>query len=64
MTCWQGGDPGYCGPLPRVSAWGAGSNVINYSYGLTDLNQIINIANAATAAAGGQGGGADREGGG
>ena len=56
LTCWQGGDPGYCGPLPRVSAWGAGSNVINYSYGLTDLNQIISIANAATAAAGGTSG--------
>jgi hypothetical protein len=46
LTCWQGGDPGYCGPLPRVSAWGQGSNIINYSYGLTDLNQVINVKNA------------------
>ena len=46
LTCWQGGDPGYCGPLPRVAAWGPGSNVINFSYGLTDLNQIVNIKNA------------------
>jgi len=43
LTCWAGGDPGYCGPLPRVAAWGSGSNVINFSYGLTDLNQIVNI---------------------
>lgn len=46
LTCWQGGDPGYCGPLPRVAAWGSGSNVINFSYGLTNLNQIVNINNA------------------
>ena len=46
LTCWQGGDPGYCGPLPRVAAWGTGSNIINFSYGLTDLNQVVNIKNA------------------
>ena len=46
LTCWQGGDPGYCGPGPRVSAWGAGSNVINFSYGTVDLNQIVNINKA------------------
>ena len=46
LTCWAGGDPGYCGPLPRVAAWGTGSNIINFSYGLTDLNQIVNIKNA------------------
>ena len=46
LTCWSGGDPGYCGPLPRVAAWGMGSNIINFSYGLTDLNQIVNIKNA------------------
>ena len=46
LTCWQGGDSGYCGPGPRVSAWGAGSNVINFSYGLVDLNQIVNINKA------------------
>ena len=46
LTCWEAGGPGYCGPLPRVAAWGAGSNVINFSYGLTDLNQVVNIKNA------------------
>lgn len=46
LTCWYGGDPGYCGPLPRVAAWGEGSNVINFSYGLTDLYQVVNIKNA------------------
>ena len=46
LTCWAQGDPGYCGPLPRVAAWGSGSNVINFSYGLTDLYQIVNIKNA------------------
>ena len=46
LTCWEAGGPGYCGPLPRVAAWGSGSNVINFSYGLTDLNQIVNIKNA------------------
>ena len=46
LTCWEPGGPGYCGPLPRVAAWGAGSNVINFSYGLTDLNQTVAIKNA------------------
>jgi len=46
LTCWEPGGQGYCGPLPRVAAWGAGSNVINFSYGLTDLNQVVNIKNA------------------
>ena len=46
LTCWEAGGPGYCGPLPRVAAWGSGSNVINFSYGLTDLYQIVNIKNA------------------
>ena len=50
LTCWQGGDPGYCGPLPRVAAWGSGSNVINFSYGLTNLNQIVNVNNALASA--------------
>jgi len=50
LTCWQGGDPGYCGPLPRVAAWGTGSNIINFSYGLTNLNQIVNINNALASA--------------
>ena len=46
LTCWEAGGTGYCGELPRVAAWGAGSNVINFSYGLTDLNQVVNIRNA------------------
>jgi hypothetical protein len=46
LTCWAQGDPGYCGPLPRVAAWGTGSNIINFSYGLTDLYQVVNIKNA------------------
>jgi hypothetical protein len=46
LTCWEAGGSGYCGPLPRVAAWGSGSNVINFSYGLTDLNQVVNIKNA------------------
>lgn len=46
LTCWAGGDPGYCGPLPRVGTSGAGSNTINFSYGLTDLYQVVNIKNA------------------
>ena len=50
LTCWQGGDPGYCGPLPRVAAWGTGSNIINFSYGLTNLNQTVNINTALTSA--------------
>lgn len=46
LTCWYGGDQGYCGPLPRVAAWGEGTNIINFSYGLTDLYQVVNIKNA------------------
>jgi hypothetical protein len=47
LTCWRGGDPGYCGPQPRVNANGYG--VINFSYGTTDLNQIVNINRALEA---------------
>ena len=50
LTCWSGGDPGYCGPLPRVAAWGSGSNIINFSYGLTNLHQIVNVNNALSSA--------------
>lgn len=50
LTCWRAGDPGYCGPLPRVNA--SGSDSINFSYGLTDLNQVINVASAVTEASG------------
>ena len=46
LTCWAPGGQGYCGPNPRVSAWGPGSNVINYSYGQVDLNQVVNINKA------------------
>jgi hypothetical protein len=46
LTCWAPGGQGYCGSLPRVAAWGEGSNVINFSYGLTDLHQVVNIKNA------------------
>ena len=46
LTCWAGGDPGYCGPNPRVAANGAGSNIINFSYGTVDLHQYITIKNA------------------
>lgn len=35
LTCWAGGDPGYCGPNPIVRP----GNSINFSYGLTDLYQ-------------------------
>jgi hypothetical protein len=52
LSCWSPGDSGYCGPLPMVSAWGEGSNIINFSYQLTDLYQVVNIgaalANAGT----------------
>lgn len=46
LTCWSPGDSGYCGPLPMVSAWGEGSNIINFSYQLTDLYQVVNIGTA------------------
>jgi len=46
LTCWRGGDPGYCGPNPRISANGPGSNVINYSYGTVNLNQVVDINKA------------------
>lgn len=46
LTCWAGGDPGYCGPLPRVAAGGIGNNNINFSYGLTDLYQVVSVKNA------------------
>ena len=52
LTCWGPGGAGYCGPLPRVSAWGTGSNVINFSNGLTDLNQVVNVSNAIASANG------------
>ena len=47
LTCWHPGEPGNCGPNPNVNRNGN----INFSYGLVDLHQIINI-NAALAAGG------------
>lgn len=43
LTCWGPGGPGYCGPNPYVGAF---ANTINFSYGTTDLYQVVNIANA------------------
>ena len=42
LTCWKGGDPGYCGPNPIVRPDGN----INFSYGTTDLYQQRAIATA------------------
>ena len=44
LSCWAPGGPGYCGPQPYVNSNGYGN--INFSYGYTDLYQIVNIANA------------------
>lgn len=44
LNCWAPGQPGYCGPQPYVNANGQG--MINFSYGLTDLHQNINVAAA------------------
>ena len=41
LTCWGGGQPGYCGPNAIVRP----GNNINFSYGLTDLYQVQAIAN-------------------
>jgi hypothetical protein len=41
LTCWRGGDPGYCGPNAIVRP----GNVINFSYGSTYLFQQQHIAN-------------------
>lgn len=41
LTCWGGGQPGYCGPNPIVRPDGS----INYSYGWVDLYQQQLIAN-------------------
>ena len=47
QLCFYAGEPGNCGPNPSISNGGS----INFSYGLTDLNQVINI-NRALAAGG------------
>jgi len=49
QLCFQAGQPGNCGPRPSIRD---GSN-INFSYGQTDLNQVVNINRAL--AAGGSG---------
>jgi len=40
LSCWAWGDPGYCGPNPIVRP----GNLINFSYGLTDLYQSQSVA--------------------
>lgn len=47
LTCWAPGQPGYCGPLPYVNANSYGA--INFSYGQTNLNQIVDINKALVA---------------
>ncbi len=42
LTCWGGGDPGYCGPNAIVRP----GNNINFSYGTTNLYQLQAIASA------------------
>ena len=49
QLCFQYGQPGNCGPNPSIRDGGN----INFSYGTTDLNQIVNINRAL--AAGGNG---------
>lgn len=41
LPCWGPGGPVYCGPKPYFN-----NGSINFSYGTTDLNQVVNIANA------------------
>ena len=41
LTCWGWGNPGYCGPNAIVRP----GNVINYSFGTTDLYQVQSIEN-------------------
>ena len=42
LTCWAAGDPGYCGPNPIVRPDGN----INFSYGMVDLHQRVNVSKA------------------
>lgn len=46
LTCWAWGMSGNCGPNPSVRP----GNIINYSYGLTDIYQQVQLANSATLA--------------
>ena len=41
LTCWAWGNPGNCGPTPTVTPGN-----INFSFGMTDIYQITNIAAA------------------
>ena len=41
LTCWGGGGQGYCGPNAIVRP----GNVVNFSFGTTDLHQIQSINN-------------------
>lgn len=46
LGCFGGNTPGNCGPYPSVRTDGN----INFSYGLVDLNQVFNVANAVAGA--------------
>ena len=46
LTCWAPGGPGYCGPQPYVNANGYG--MINFSWGMTNLNQTVNVNSAVS----------------
>jgi len=48
LTCWAGGQPGYCGPNPIVRP----GNNINFSYGQTDLYQVQAISAVLPSATG------------
>lgn len=48
LTCWAGGDPGYCGPNAIVRP----GNVINFSYGSTYLYQQQHISTLLPSATG------------
>jgi hypothetical protein len=45
ITCMAPGQPGYCGPHPSVGGLGD-INSINFSYGLSNLYQDVNITGA------------------
>ena len=49
LGCFGGNTPGNCGPYPNVQTNGA----INFSYGQVNLNQVVNINNALSAAGSG-----------
>jgi len=43
LTCWGPGGPGNCGPMPTFQS---SIGLMNFSYGLTDVYQVVNISNA------------------